>query len=130
MRYHDFHIEGYTVSCFGREIVLHLIFDYPEQAKVRSDIRFSEVAAYHFVHTGGAIMIEIDELPLEDLLKKNGNQLAEWDRMVGGYVHWKDDRAEYRAVLEAEGYKGWQLESAIGFEGFVIAKSVSGEILE
>jgi len=28
-----------------------------------------------------------------------------------------------------EGYKGWQLESAIGFEGFVIAKSISGKVL-
>lgn len=128
MRYHDFHLEGYTVSHFGTEIVLNLIYNYPDHEKIRSNIYFSDVAAYHFVHTGGTIITEIDEVPLNMLLDRVGNQLSEWWRLYGGYMHWHDNSSEYQTVLETEGYKGWLLESAIGFEGFVIAKSIRGEI--
>lgn len=130
MRYHDFQIEGYIVSHFGRKIVLNLIYNYPGQEKVNSDIIFSEVAAYHFIHTGGAIMTDIEEVSLEHLLGSIGSELSEWWRLHGGYIHWKDNPSEYRSTLEAEGYRGWLLDSAIGFEGFVIAKSVTGDVSE
>ena len=31
MRFHDFHLSGYSVRKFGGEIVLHLIYDYSPQ---------------------------------------------------------------------------------------------------
>lgn len=121
-------MEGYRISSFGKEIVLNLIWDYPNQVKISSDITFSEVAAYHFIHTGGAIITDIDEVSLAHLLGSIGNKLSEWWHLHGGYAHWKDNPSEYRAILETEGYRGWHLDSAIGFEGFVIAKAVRGEI--
>jgi hypothetical protein len=36
VRFHDFHLAGYTVRRFGSEIVLHLVYDYPEGAKAES----------------------------------------------------------------------------------------------
>ncbi len=124
MRYHDFHLEGYTVSRFGDEIVLHLIYDYPDHTRIVSNIKFSEIAAYHFIHTGGAILNHIAEVSLEDLLKRIGGQLTEWWRLHGGYVHWNENPSTYRAALEAIGYKCWILNSTVGFEGFIIAKSM------
>lgn len=38
MRYHDFHLAGYTVSDFGGTVTLHLIYDYPGQAREESDL--------------------------------------------------------------------------------------------
>jgi hypothetical protein len=127
MHFHDFHIAGYSISDFGGTIVLDLVYDYPNQPKIESHIKFSEVAAYHFVHTGGAIMTDIEEVSLENLLERVGDSLAERWRQHGGYIHWRDDRSEYRVILEKEGYRAWFLDSAIGFEGFVIAKTV-GEL--
>ena len=124
MRYHDFHLTGYTVSDYGATIVLELVYDYPEQPRETSRIKFSDVAAYHFVHTGGAIIVDIAELPLPELLQQIGGQLAEWWRLHGGYAHWSDDRGKYLAALEQGGYHAWTIDSAIGFEVFVIAKSV------
>jgi hypothetical protein len=124
MKYHDFHLTGYSVSDFGGTIVLHLVWDYPGQPRDTSRITFSDVSAYHFVHTGGAIITDIDEVPLSQLIAEVGPLLAEWWRLHGGYAHWSDEPAKYIEILEATGHRGWTIGSAIGFEGFVIAKSV------
>jgi hypothetical protein len=123
VRFHDFHLAGYTVGQFGGEIVLHLVDDYPPRPKEESHIKFSDVAAYHFVHTGGAIILDIAQIPLSELLREVGDQLAEWWRLHGGYHHWSDDRAKYIEALEQDGFRAWTIASAIGFEGFVIAKT-------
>jgi hypothetical protein len=125
MRYHDFHLAGYMVSDFGCTITLHLVYDYPGQAKEESVIQFSEVAAYHFIHTGGAIIVQITEEPIGGLFRRIGGDLAEWWRLHGGYPLWDDDLNTYQAKLEGAGYRSWTIDSAIGFEGFVIAKAVA-----
>jgi hypothetical protein len=125
MRYHDFHLAGYTVSDFGSTIALHLIYDYPGQAKEESVIQFADVAAYHFVHTGGAIINDIAEQSMAALFQRIGRDLAEWWRLHGGYQLWDDDLDRYRGKLETAGYHAWTIDSAIGFEGFVIAKAVA-----
>jgi hypothetical protein len=124
MHFYDFHLAGYTVSDYGATIVLELVYDYPEQPRETSRIKFSDVAAYHFIHTGGAIILDIAEMPLTDLLQKIGDQLAEWWRLHGGYAHWNDDRATYLVTLQQGGHHAWTIDSAVGFEGFVIAQSV------
>ena len=123
MRYHDFHLEGYAVTKFGGEIVLDLVWNYPDSPFERSRILFTDVATYHFIHTCGAIITEITETSLPDLLTKYGDQLANWERMYG-VSHWKDDRTKYIETLQQKGYSAWVIHSAIGFHGFVIARSV------
>jgi len=59
MRYHDFHLKGYAATKFGTDILLELLYDYPGQPVGTSWIHFSDVEAYHFIHTGGAIITEI-----------------------------------------------------------------------
>jgi hypothetical protein len=124
MRYHDFHLAGYTVSDFGGTVTLHLVYDYPGQAKEESVIQFADVVAYHFIHTGGAIITEIAEEPIAGLFQRNGRDLVEWWRLHGGYQLWDDDLDKYRGKLETAGYQAWAIYSAIGFGGFVIAKAV------
>jgi hypothetical protein len=124
VRFHDFHLAGYSVSDFSATIVLELVYDYPDQPAETSRIKFSDVEAYHFVHTGGAIILDIAQVSVAELLQQVGDQLAERWRLHGGYTHWDDDRAKYLATLEQNGYHAWTIDSAIGFEGFVIAKSV------
>jgi hypothetical protein len=38
---------------------------------------------------------------------------------------WDDDPAKYRANLDNEGYHAWLIDSAVGFEGFVVAKKMT-----
>jgi len=81
---HDFRLKGYSVSAAGTRVMLDLEYAYPNQPKEESLIEFADIAAYHFVHTGGAIITDIEEVPLADLLDEVGGQLAEWWRLHGG----------------------------------------------
>jgi hypothetical protein len=81
MRFHDFNLSGYSVSKFGSEIVLDLVSDESHET---SKVRFSGVAAYHFVHAGSAIIMDITQVPVPQLLKTTGDELAEWERTLGG----------------------------------------------
>jgi len=125
MRFHDYHLAGYVVSEFGSSITLHLEHDPPGLPREVSFIEFSDVAAYHFIHTGGAIIADIREVPLADLLRDVGESLSECWREHGGYLYWDDDREAYRASLESKGYRAWNLTSAVGFAGFVVAKGIA-----
>jgi hypothetical protein len=124
MRYHDFHLAGYSVTEYGNKIILDLLYEFPNQPRVTSRIKFSEIAVYHFVHTGGAIIIDIAEVPIRELLLSVGDELADWWRLQGGLIHWNDDLSKYITTLEQEGYHAWRIDSAVGFGGFVIAKSI------
>lgn len=124
MRFHDYHLNKYEVTDNGETITFSLVYDYPGTEKDQSCIKFSDVALYNFIHTSGAIITDIEELPIPDLILEVGGQLAEWNRMYG-IRFWKDSAQNYSFKLQSEGYRAWCIESAIGFYGFVIAKSVS-----
>jgi hypothetical protein len=120
VRCHDFHLQSYEVRNYGAEIVLHL-----EVGGEESHIRFSEVELYHFVHVGGTIIFDIEEVSLSQILDRLWERILLWANQHGGLSHWdRDDRASYQAKLEADSYKAWDISSSIGFEGFVIAKSI------
>lgn len=123
MRYHDFHLREYRVSDFGKRITLHLVYDYAGKPKEESEIEFSDVALYNFTHTGGAIITDIEETSLGDLLSEVGASLPDWSRHHG-LAGWRDNLANYQGALESTGNKAWRVSSAIGFYGFIVARSV------
>ena len=124
MQFHDYHLRGYTVSEFGTKITLHLVWTYPGPARADSFIEFADVAYYRFSHTQGAILTEIDEVSLEALLKDEENFITKATQ-EDGLRFWEDSFAKYLNRLKREGYKAWRLDSAIGFTGFIVAKSVA-----
>ncbi|WP_236233910.1 hypothetical protein [Pseudomonas tohonis] len=126
MRYHDYHLKAYSVEEYGQTVTLHLSWDYEGASIEDSFIRFSDVSLYHFVHTQGAIITHLDEVELTDLLEEFSDRLPEWDRWYG-VRGWKGDAQRTAAHLQTEGYRAWSIVSAIGFYGFVIARSV-GEV--
>lgn len=123
MRFHDYHLSKYEVSDYGETVTFHLIFDYSWQEKDESRISFTGVALYHFIHVSTAIILDIEEISIADLLKEWGGEIAEWNRLYGVGL-WKDSLQNYNLKLQSEGYKAWRIESSIGFYGFVIAKAV------
>lgn len=124
MRFHDYHLIGYEVRDRGETIVLDLLFDYPEREKLQSRITFQNVAIYNFTHTASAIILDIEELSVASLFKEVGGAIAGWAKSQG-VRGWSSDIKHYEQNLCSNGYKAWRIESAIGFYGFVIAKSVS-----
>lgn len=125
MRYHDFHLDGYTVRDSGGNLVLHLSLDSEHDGRVESRIEFTGVSVYHFVHTGGAILTEIVEMPVRELVKQEQAFLSEAAHKLG-LRNWNQDLADFITCLEQQGLRAWGIGSAIGFEGFVVARAVSG----
>ena len=124
MNYHDYHLRGYSISDFGETVVLDLIYDYPDQTVKESQIEFSGVALYHFIHTSGAIITEICPCPLTTILSEYSSQIPEWDRLQS-VADWPNSVGKYKTKLEEDGLSAWRIESAIGFHGFVIGKEAT-----
>lgn len=126
MRFHDYHLTGYEVANRGQTVKLNLEYDYPDQEKHRSFIQFHEVALYSFIHTDGAIILDIEQVSVAELVMANSAVISEWSRKYS-VRFWQGDLEESSATLVNGGYQAWIIESAIGFYGFVIAKSVSNQ---
>ena len=124
MRYHDYHLQSYEVSAQGKTITLNLVYHYEGQNPDKSQIIFFDVALHHFIHTNGAIIAHIDEITPSKLINEISSQVTEWNRLYG-VRGWKNDSKEYASMLDSLGYKAWQIESAVGFFGFVIAKAIN-----
>jgi hypothetical protein len=121
----EFHLEGYEVSQYGTHIVLRLQRDASAEGGAGLEVRFADVTLYHFTHTTGALLTHIGECTIPDLLAEIGSRVAGWSQS-SGIALWSNSLGGYRAALLAQGYRAWRIESAIGFSGFVIARSVSG----
>lgn len=123
MRYHDYHLAGYSVVDFGGRIVLDLVYDYPGQPIRESQIEFTGVSLYHFAHTGGAIITDISPVPIARILSDHASQISEWASKIG-MADWPGNLLGYEKNLQDSGVFGWLIESAVGFYGFVLCKEV------
>ncbi|WP_196138957.1 hypothetical protein [Aliikangiella sp. G2MR2-5] len=124
MKFHDYHMESYKVSNRGEKIELNLVYDYPGEETDDSQIIFNDVALYHFINTQGAIINDIEEVSLNRFIISLEKELSEWSRMYG-VKFWQSDIASYIDELKSMGLRVWEITSAIGFYGFVIAKEVN-----
>ena len=125
LKFHDYHLQKYEVADHGKTVKLFLGFGYPGKETDFSEITFTEVAIYHFVHTAHSIITDIENIPLSSLFEEEKENLQKWNLYYGVDI-WKGDIETTVNYLDSNGYKGWYIESAIGFSGFVVAKSVSG----
>ncbi|MCV6638220.1 hypothetical protein [Candidatus Albibeggiatoa sp. nov. NOAA] len=126
MRFHDYQLEGYSVLDRGKTINLHLVYDYEDRDIDNSYISFSDVVLYHFIHTYEAIIIDIEEIPLSEYLHSIAEELTEW-RKWHGLKYWESDLTTYITKLESMNLRAWEITSAIGFYGFIIAKEIASD---
>ena len=124
MKFHDYHLESYKVSERGEKIEFNLVYGYPGEETDDSQITFFGVALYHFINSHGAIITDIEEVPLDAHVLSMAKEIAEWRRMYG-VKYWESDVSGYINKLNSMGLKVWEITSAIGFYGFIIAKEVS-----
>ena len=124
MKFHDYHLESYKVSERGEKIEFDLVYGYPGEETDDSKIAFTGVALYNFINCSGTIITDIEEVSLKEFILSKEKELAEWNRMYG-VKYWQSDIAIYIEKLSALELRVWEITSAIGFYGFVIAKEVS-----
>jgi hypothetical protein len=119
MQYHDYHLRGYTVSNFGADVVLDLLYTYRGQPERESTVHFSRVRLHHFEFTAPAILTSIEEVPVRDLANEWSSRLKKW-AVSQGVQGWAHDEKQLASAWEAAGLKAWEIDSAIGFSGFVV----------
>ncbi|MFN7140249.1 MAG: hypothetical protein ACK4UN_13015 [Limisphaerales bacterium] len=125
MRYHDYHLREYLVADFGTRIIFSLTLEAPGQPTDESTIEFLDVALYHFTHTAGAIITDISAVPLRAFLTEQQALLSSWSKQQA-LRFWDSSFEEYFHTLEKKRYRAWIIGSAIGFEGFIIARESKG----
>ena len=124
MKFHDFRLDSYQVLAMGETIKLHLVYDYEGIEKDESHITFNDVVLHNFINTQGAIITDIEEVSLASLLGPKESDLTEWNRLYG-VKYWESDISSYISKLHSMGFKSWEITSAIGFYGFIVAKEVA-----
>jgi len=133
LRCHDYHLRGYSVLDFGTRIVFDLSYDYPDNPdKAESCITFADVECYSFVHPSGAIITDIDELDVSTLVMEEAAFFTEAATRYG-LRSWRERHwslAEYVSTLQAGQFRAFRIYSALGFDGFVVAKNATGQYTE
>lgn len=92
----------------------------------RTDVRFEGVLGYLFLDSLGGILLDILEDSIERVLEEFADEIAKWSRL-SGWPGGSFGRGDTRAHLEAASARAFRVHSSIGFEGFVIARSLSIE---
>src|SRR5689334_10400667 len=98
MKYHDYHLRGYSVESFGSRIVLDLVYDYPGADKQESKIEFSDVACYFFQHTAGAIITNIEKFDITTIVREEENLLVSFAEQYG-LKYWNKSISDYADTL-------------------------------
>jgi len=121
MKYHDYHILSYCVDC--EEGVITLNIGCPKQPEIPNEkIIFSGVVGYHFHDAMGSIILDLTEKEIKEFLQQESEAFIESYRLHGIPRFWRGDAAE--TLKELKGKKVWQIDSSIGFDGYVIASEV------
>ena len=124
MKYHDYHLRGYSVGDYGKTIRLDLVWPGADQPERVSEIAFSGVAFYSFKHSAPAIITNIDQVPISEFMSDYGTEICQL-AAAHGITGWRDTLGNFSAHLNASGVQAWYIDSAIGFSGVVLAQAVS-----
>jgi hypothetical protein len=126
MHAHDNHLIGYAVDGRNRRIVLHTEDVHGTNPPHRLDVVFENVQLYQFPCANlVSIVLEILEQPLRQALEKRKSELDEAFRRCGWPECWDSEPSRQEACmreLEARGLRFFEIESSIGFEGWVVAE--------
>jgi hypothetical protein len=125
MRAHDNHIVGYEVDGRGRRIILHTENTYVPEPHPRLDVVFAGVELFQFRYADlVSILTEITEIPLREALERTTDEFAAGHHLCGWPAGWSLEPARKEARLRelaAAGARFFEIGSAIGFEGWVVA---------
>ena len=125
LKFHDYHLQKYEVSDHGKTINLFLGYCYPGKETDFSQITFENVVLYNFVQSAHSIITDIEKVTVTSLFSEEKENIETWNRLYSVDC-WQNSIESTALFLESNGYSGWHIESAVGFYGFVVAKSVTG----
>src|SRR5262245_10364617 len=119
---HDNRIIAYEVDAENRQIVLHTRFDSKNPIEY-TDVVFIGVHAYRFENDNfGNIILNIEEVPLSNLLVENADTFERGMKYAWPGV-WNQSFEASLHHLESQRAKAFEISSSFGLTGWVIAES-------
>jgi len=123
---HDNLLVSYEVRCEARTITLRTEHRVPEKLTEFTNVTFEGVQGYSFQNDAfGNIILSLDAVPLEYLLKEFGAEIRESYRMGGSPGPWAANLESASEYLRDRGIKSFMLCSSCGLSGWVLAKEMS-----
>ena len=130
---HDHTLLGYRVSLEHGEVALRTIPDQRASSEPVSarEIIFEGCTAHFFEHpVEGSILGHIIELPLEAFVSAQAAQFEAGFSAGGWPAWWRGSVAEAIAFLRSGEQRAFEITSAYGFSGWVVARSVCASAWE
>ena len=124
---HDNRVLAYEVDAERRQITLRTRFDN-QQPPEYTDVVFEKVLAYHFEGDDFAtILLDIEEILLDQLVERNA-ELFDRMRRFPWPGAWNDSVEGCLAYFVSKGGRAFEITSACGMDGWVIAGACRFEI--
>lgn len=123
---HDNTVLGYSVDSERGEILIRTELRDQGPPFERTDIRFEGVLGYLLLDSVGGILFSVEEVEIEEVLRFYGQFFA-WGAQYGWPGVWNSTNTPVPAFVAERGARVWRIQSSIGFDGFVIGRSMSIE---
>jgi hypothetical protein len=118
---HDNYVLGYSVDIVERSIVIRTEKREGGLPIEHSDVRFEGVLGYHFRDSLAGILIGIHPMALETLRQEYSALFEAWDKWAWPFQGCAGDPVAY---ARAAGATAYGVDSAIGFDGFVVCRTM------
>jgi hypothetical protein len=118
---HDNYVVGHSVDVRDRSIVIRTEKRELGQAVELTNIRFDGVLGYVFRDSLGGILLDVYAIDWDTLRRDYAVLFEAWDKWAWPFQGCLGDPAEH---AKASGATAFQIDSAIGFEGFVVSRSM------
>lgn len=121
---HDSEVVAYSVDSRTEELTLMLA---PGTGSATSEFRlvFRGVLAHQFAHPQlPSIVLDLAEVPVADLIKREWANLAEGYRECGWPGPWAESFESAIAHCGSTAVRAYELEQSYGMSGWILARSV------
>jgi hypothetical protein len=120
---HDNYVTGYSVMIEEKKIILNTEFRDRGEPFERTDVIFEGVEAYLIYDSLGGILFDIDEIDLDYIIKEYRHEFKK-NVKYSWPGPWNESSDAVRAFVRENGLTTYQVHSSIGFDGFIISKSM------
>ena len=101
---------------------MRFTWPYDEKKKSR-EITFSDVAGYNFKDAMGSVIFGLEKKQIKAFLDEYASEFSASYKSFGFPAFWRENMQS--TMDELNGYKVWMIDSSIGFDAWVVARSLS-----
>jgi len=121
---HDNFVLGYSVNCETKTLVVQTEYRDQGEPFERTDICFDGLLGYLLQDSLGGVLLDIEQVDFEEVHHAHADLFAAGARYGWPFQQCSSDPRDY---VKAAGAATFSIQSSIGFDGFVVCKSMTIE---